>query len=125
MSGRRVIATRTYLEMRDRAQLTHAPQPDAAWRVTALRMLNDQQQTDTGLVKLYPNILQRGQPLYIQSGFKETAEYIITDINGKLLDRDRFVNSKQIESSQLLPGIYFLKWTCRNNTGVKKFVISH
>jgi acid phosphatase type 7 len=94
-------------------------------KVTALRMLNDQQQTAAVSVKLYPVILQRGQPLYIQSGFKETTEYIITDINGKLLDRDLFVNSKKIETSPLLPGIYFLKWNCNNNSGVKKFVINH
>ena len=38
MSGRRVIGTRTYLEMRDQAQLTPAPLPDAVWRVE--RMLD-------------------------------------------------------------------------------------
>jgi GNAT superfamily N-acetyltransferase len=38
MSGRRVIGTRTYLEMRDQAELRHAPLPDAAWRVE--RMLD-------------------------------------------------------------------------------------
>ena len=38
MSGRRVIGTRTYLEMHDRRQLVHAKLPDAAWRVE--RMLD-------------------------------------------------------------------------------------
>jgi GNAT superfamily N-acetyltransferase len=38
MSGRRLIATRTYLEMRERAQLQHARLPDAPWRVE--RMLD-------------------------------------------------------------------------------------
>lgn len=33
MSGRRVIAARTYLEMRAPSDLTHAPAPDASWRV--------------------------------------------------------------------------------------------
>jgi GNAT superfamily N-acetyltransferase len=38
MSGRRVIGTRTYLEMHDRRQLVHAKLPDAPWRVE--RMLD-------------------------------------------------------------------------------------
>lgn len=38
MSGRRVMGTRTYLEMREQAQLTRAPLPDAVWRVE--RMLD-------------------------------------------------------------------------------------
>lgn len=38
MSGRRVISTRTYLEMTDPAQLVHAALPDAPWRVE--RMLD-------------------------------------------------------------------------------------
>jgi GNAT superfamily N-acetyltransferase len=38
MSGRRLISTRTYLEMRDPAQLCHARLPDAPWRVE--RMLD-------------------------------------------------------------------------------------
>jgi GNAT superfamily N-acetyltransferase len=33
MSGRRMKASRTYLEMRDRSKLLQAPLPDAAWRV--------------------------------------------------------------------------------------------
>jgi GNAT superfamily N-acetyltransferase len=33
MSGRRVLGARTYLEMRDPSQLSHAPAPDAAWRL--------------------------------------------------------------------------------------------
>ncbi len=38
MSGRRVVATRTYLEMRDRGDLAHARVPDPACRVE--RMLD-------------------------------------------------------------------------------------
>ena len=38
MSGRRVVGTRTYLEMREPAHLTPAPLPDAVWRVE--RMLD-------------------------------------------------------------------------------------
>lgn len=38
MSGRRMVSTRTYLEMTDPAQLVHAALPDAAWRVE--RMLD-------------------------------------------------------------------------------------
>ena len=38
MSGRRAMATRTYLEMREPVQLRPAPLPDAAWRVE--RMLD-------------------------------------------------------------------------------------
>lgn len=38
MSGRRVIGTRTYLEMHAPAQLVHAKLPDAPWRVE--RMLD-------------------------------------------------------------------------------------
>jgi hypothetical protein len=33
MSGRRMKASRTYLEMRDRSKLLAASLPDAAWRV--------------------------------------------------------------------------------------------
>jgi len=37
MSGRRVIGTRTYLEMKDPAHLVHAALPDAEWRVEHMR----------------------------------------------------------------------------------------
>jgi len=37
MSGRRVVGTRTYLEMKDSAQLMHAALPDAEWRVEQMR----------------------------------------------------------------------------------------
>ena len=37
MSGRRVIGTRTYLEMKEPQQLVHAALPDAEWRVEHMR----------------------------------------------------------------------------------------
>jgi GNAT superfamily N-acetyltransferase len=37
MSGRRVVGTRTYLEMNDSGQLLHAALPDAEWRVEQMR----------------------------------------------------------------------------------------
>jgi GNAT superfamily N-acetyltransferase len=37
MSGRRVVGTRTYLEMKDPAHLMHASLPDADWRVEQMR----------------------------------------------------------------------------------------
>ncbi len=94
-------------------------------KVTALRMLNVQQQTLVASVKLYPTILQKGQLFYVQPGFKESAEYIITDSNGRLMSSYRFANSKQIETNQLLPGTYFLKWNGNNKNGVEKFVITN
>jgi acid phosphatase type 7 len=94
-------------------------------KITALRMLNVQQQTVAASVKLYPTMLQKGQFLYVQPGFKESAEYIITDINGRLMSSYRFADSKQIETNQLLPGTYFLKWNSNNKNGVEKFVITN
>ena len=37
MSGRRVVSTRTYLEMRRPSDLMHAPLPDADWRIERMR----------------------------------------------------------------------------------------
>lgn len=37
MSGRQVVSTRTYLEMRSPADLVHAPSPDGEWRVERMR----------------------------------------------------------------------------------------
>jgi hypothetical protein len=37
VSGRRVVGTRTYLEMKAASQLVHAALPDAEWRVEHMR----------------------------------------------------------------------------------------
>ena len=37
MSGRRVVGTRTYLEMKSPSQLVHAALPDAEWRIEHMR----------------------------------------------------------------------------------------
>ncbi|MEP7107849.1 MAG: metallophosphoesterase [Ferruginibacter sp.] len=89
----------------------------------ALGVLGNPKQQSESLLKLYPTILRRGQSLYVQSGIKEVAVFMLTDLNGRVLNSYRFAGNKQIETNHLSTGIYFLKWNTKNINEVRKFVI--
>ncbi len=74
-------------------------------------------------LKLYPTILRSGQILYFQSAGIENAEFTITDVNGRIMKRTGFAGGRQIQTGNLLPGVYFLKWESNNKIEVRKFVI--
>jgi len=73
---------------------------------------------------IYPTILRKGQPLYINSGIKENANFILSDINGKILHRYTISGKTQIETHSMLPGMYFLKLSAKKEKG-KQFIITN
>ena len=75
------------------------------------------------LLKVFPATVQKGQSVNVQSALKEPAEFILVDINGRVLNRYKAAAFTQLQTNNLLPGIYFLKWSTNKKTVVKKFVV--
>ncbi|HMU11596.1 MAG TPA: Ig-like domain-containing protein [Ferruginibacter sp.] len=73
--------------------------------------------------KIYPTLLQRGQPLNVRTGTNEVIEMMLTDVNGSIISRYRFAALTQLPTRQLMPGTYFLKWYDKNKPVVHRFVV--
>ena len=70
---------------------------------------------------LYPAEVKSGQSLFVQS--KNTTEYLLIDINGRILKRHNLSGKSFIQTNQLLPGVYFLKSISGNKIEVRKFIV--
>lgn len=91
---------------------------------TSLQVFVTQKQIERSF-RLYPTLLGSGQPLNVQLRIASPAEFTLTDINGKILNRYIFTGNTQIQTGHLLPGTYFLKWHNKNENAVRKFVITN
>lgn len=92
-------------------------------KVTALRTLAGRSPAEDITVLLYPDLIQKGQLLHLQSASTEKIGYIISNMNGSILQQASFVQNTIIETGRLQPGVYFLRWIGNDKSGVKKFVI--
>jgi hypothetical protein len=73
--------------------------------------------------KVYPTVLQRGQPLTVRSGTNDVIEMMLMNVNGEIISRYRFGAQTQIATSQLMPGTYFVKWFAENKQVTHRFVV--
>jgi hypothetical protein len=76
-------------------------------------------------LKLYPTPLKRGQTLIVETRMVKGTDFFLTDNFGRLISRYNLKGNAQLQTSQLTPGIYFLKWNTGKETQVRKFVISN
>jgi methionine-rich copper-binding protein CopC len=74
-------------------------------------------------IKLFPAIAKKGQVVNIQSALKQSTEFMLVDNNGRVLKRYSPNRLMQVQTNNLLPGVYFLKWNENGKNAVKKFVV--
>jgi len=75
--------------------------------------------------KVYPNPLTKNSQLNVKFATNITAKIYIYDVTGKLAVTDEIdnVNSKQINTSTLTNGVYFLRLVTDNTTLTRKVII--
>jgi len=75
--------------------------------------------------KVYPNPLTKNSQLTVKFATNITAKIYMYDVTGKLAVTDEIdnVNSKQINTSTLTNGVYFLRLVTDNVTITKKVII--
>lgn len=75
--------------------------------------------------KVFPNPLMKDSQLTVKFATNITAKIYIYDVTGKLAVTDEIdnVNSKQINTSNLTNGVYFLRLVTDNTTITKKVII--
>ena len=75
--------------------------------------------------KVYPNPLTKDSQLNVKFATNITAKIYIYDVTGKLAVTDEIdnVNSKQINTSTLTNGVYFLRLVTDNTTITRKVII--
>ncbi len=75
--------------------------------------------------KVYPNPLTKDSQLNVKFATNITAKIYIYDVTGKLAVTDEIdnVNSKQINTSTLTNGVYFLRLVTDNATITRKVII--
>jgi Secretion system C-terminal sorting domain len=76
--------------------------------------------------RVYPNPLKKDNQLNLKFGSNITAKIYIYDVTGKLAISDKIenANKKQINTSSITNGVYFLKLVTDNTTITKKVIIS-
>ncbi len=80
---------------------------------------------DRNNLVVYPTILKSGMPLNVILMNTESVEIILTDINGRIINKLVAKGKTRIETSNLQAGTYFLKWVGNNSSEVRKIVISN
>ena len=76
---------------------------------------------ESTLINTYPNPV--GNRLIIERSFNSGLDIIIHDISGKLCLRDQLDRNKdQLDLSSLKPGTYFIGFTFRGKTVIKKLI---
>ena len=75
--------------------------------------------------KVFPNPLMKDNQLTVKFATNITAKIYMYDVTGKLAVTDEIdnVNSKQINTSNLTNGVYFLRLVTDNTTITKKVII--
>ena len=75
--------------------------------------------------KVFPNPLMKDSQLTVKFATNITAKIYMYDVTGKLAVTDEIdnVNSKQINTSNLTNGVYFLRLVTDNTTITKKVII--
>lgn len=75
--------------------------------------------------KVFPNPLMKDSQLTVKFATNITAKIYMYDVTGKLAVTDEIdnVNSKQINTSNLANGVYFLRLVTDNTTITKKVII--
>jgi Secretion system C-terminal sorting domain len=75
--------------------------------------------------RVYPNPLKKNNLLTVKFGSNITAKIYIYDVTGKLAISDKIENTniKQINTSSIANGVYFLKLITDNVTITKKVII--
>lgn len=72
---------------------------------------------------VYPTIVQKGQQIHIQTGNTSNTEFLLADINGRVISRHKITGQSIIQTNNLLPGVYFLKGSTKEKTVIKKFIV--
>ena len=72
---------------------------------------------------LYPTEVKSGHSLNVLSKNTNATEYLLIDINGRILNRYKLSGKSFIQTNQLTPGVYFLKLISGNKSEIKKFII--
>lgn len=75
--------------------------------------------------KVYPNPLLKDNQLNVKFAINATAKIYMYDVTGKLAVADEInnANSKQINTSALTNGVYFLRMVTENTTITKKVIV--
>jgi len=72
---------------------------------------------------LYPAEVKSGEPVTVQSKNTKLNEYVLIDINGRILKRYKSSGKTSVETNILIPGTYFLKLIGEKKTEVRKFIV--
>ncbi|HMJ45702.1 MAG TPA: metallophosphoesterase, partial [Ferruginibacter sp.] len=73
---------------------------------------------------IIPNIAIKGQQLKIQTALAGVNELIITDINGRVIMKNKFNTESRIETLNFFPGIYFIRLVNQQKTSLRKVIIT-
>ncbi len=76
-------------------------------------------------LSVYPNPLTKNSPLNIKFAINTSAKIYMYDITGKLamVDEIKNANSKQINTSSLTSGMYFMKLVTDDTTLTRKVIV--
>lgn len=77
------------------------------------------------ILKVYPNPLMKDNQLTVKLGTNITAKIYMYDVTGKLAITDEIdnISKKQINTSSLTNGVYFLRLVTDNTTITRKVII--
>ncbi len=84
--------------------------------------IDDNTGTDK-LLKIAPTFVQRGQPVQVVTNENKVSEIIITDVQGRIIETERFSNKAIIQTSRLQSGVYFITLKGKPGLYPRKFVV--
>ena len=73
---------------------------------------------------LFPTLVKRGQPLNVETGSNTPMSYSIVTAGGRVVGRYLLTTSKQIQTKQMSPGVYFIKWINTKSSSSSRFVVT-
>jgi len=74
-------------------------------------------------LKIAPTIVRKGESIQITTNENKISELIITDVQGRIVQVERFNNRATIQTGKLQSGIYFLRLKDKYGSYPRKFVI--
>jgi hypothetical protein len=73
--------------------------------------------------KVLPTFVKRGEPVWVRSGNSEPTEATISDMNGRIIHSQKFIDNLVIHTSKFHAGIYYIKLKSKQKTETLKFIV--
>jgi 3',5'-cyclic AMP phosphodiesterase CpdA len=74
-------------------------------------------------LKVFPTVIKRGYAVTITASSKKLNELILTDVNGRSLNSQRFIGSLQLKTGNLPAGMYIIKIIGEGNYVTRRFIV--